>query len=477
MIPGGFEAAAGSRRLRNFQPSRLHINALIKASGKDITARARHLVRNNGYAAQAVEVFTAASVGAGIIPRVTTGSAAFRRRVQQLWLDWTDESDAEGITDFYGQQRRVAREHFVAGEAFIRFRSRRPGDGLTVPLQLQILPSELLPVGPALTGNGGGTIRQGIEFDGIGRRTAYHFYSRHPDDTTDEGTALSQRATPAGEVVHVMDPMDGGQIRGVSRYAPAIVKLFLLDAYDDAELDRKKTAAMYAGFITRPPPDTAPFDLAETTDMESGRRSIDLEPGMMADLEPGEDIKFSAPADVGQSYEPFQYRTLLQIFSALGVPYASGSGDMVRANYGNTRAARIDFKQRIEAFQHAVLVFQMNRAVWRKWCDIAVLSGALVLEEGVSLDALKRRVQWLTPRWEWLDPLKDANAEKVQIDAGLKSRTQSVAERGFDIEELDAEIAAERQSAAARGLQFANASSAPPPPDDPVPADLTTQKE
>ena len=32
-------------------------------------------------------------------------------------------------------------------------------------------------------------------------------------------------------------------------------RLWLLDQYDDAELDRKKVAAMFAGFVTRPGPD------------------------------------------------------------------------------------------------------------------------------------------------------------------------------------------------------------------------------
>jgi capsid protein len=34
-----------------------------------------------------------------------------------------------------------------------------------------------------------------------------------------------------------------------------MVRLWLLDQYDDAELDRKKVAAMFAGFVTRPGPD------------------------------------------------------------------------------------------------------------------------------------------------------------------------------------------------------------------------------
>ena len=46
---GGFDAGQHHRRLRGFQATRAHVNALIAASGPDITARARWLVRNNGY--------------------------------------------------------------------------------------------------------------------------------------------------------------------------------------------------------------------------------------------------------------------------------------------------------------------------------------------------------------------------------------------------------------------------------------------
>ena len=52
---GGFEAGLANRRLKGFQPSRAHLNTLIAAAGPDITVRARWLVRNDGYAADAIE--------------------------------------------------------------------------------------------------------------------------------------------------------------------------------------------------------------------------------------------------------------------------------------------------------------------------------------------------------------------------------------------------------------------------------------
>ena len=81
----------------------------------------------------------------------------------------------------------------------------RAGDGLTVPLQLQMLPAEMLPLEQTGTAANGNAIRQRIEFDRIGRRVAYHFFRRHPDDSTDPGLAGEVVCVPAAEVIHVVD--------------------------------------------------------------------------------------------------------------------------------------------------------------------------------------------------------------------------------------------------------------------------------
>ena len=444
-IIGGFDAAQSHRRLRGFRASRAHVNTLIAASGDTITARARWLVRNNGYAANAVESFASNVVGDGIKPSSTIADAAKKEELQALWLAWTDDADAEGLTDFYGLQRRAAREVFLSGEVFLRIRPRRAEDGLTVPLQLQMLPAEMLPLDMNRTLPGAGLIRQGIEFDGIGRRVAYHFLRRHPGDLTDPGLAGETVRVLAADVIHVLDPVEAGQLRGVSRFAAAIVKLFTLDLYDDAELERKKIAAMFAMFITSPAPETP---------LEPTEEDLEVEPGQVVRLDPGEDVSTPATPDSGGTYEPFQYRTLLQIAAALGVPYGYLTGDTARGNFSNTRISLIEFRRRISAWHHGVLVYQRCRAVWVRWMDTAVLSGALVLP---GYDSQRRQYQacaWLPTRWDWIDPMKDASAEILQIEAGLKSRTQALAERGYDAEQVDREIAAERKRERDLGLDF-----------------------
>jgi lambda family phage portal protein len=451
------EAGAVGRRLRAFTPSRDHINAVLQAAGPTALARARWLVRNNPYASNAVECFASNAVGAGIVPSWLVEDPALKRAGQDLWLRWTDEADAEGLTDFYGLQRRIARELFIAGECFVRIRPRRSEDGLAVPMQLQTLPAEMLRIDDNLPAAGNFAVRAGIEFDGIGRRVAYRFLRRHPGDSTDPGAAGEYVRVPASQVIHIIDPVEAGQLRGVPRLAPAVVKLFLLDQYDDAELERKKIAALFAGFVTRPSADDPMFGEGEQ-DGEGGAIA-GLSPGTMQVLLPGEDVRFSDPADVGGNYEAFQYRTLLAVAAACGLPYAALTGDMLKANYSNTRAALMELRRRIEAFQHSVMVYQFCRPVWSAFLRAAALDGALRMP-GFARDARPYlRAKWIPPRWEWVDPLKDRQAEKLAVDAGFKARSDVIEAEGYDAEEVDRRIAEDHRRERELGLDFQGAAT------------------
>lgn len=457
MLSSGLEAGRSARRLSTWLPTRQHVNALIAGSGGTVLARSRYLTRNNGYASGAVEAWASASVAAGIQPAWQVKSARQRKKGHELFREWTDESDAEGLTDFYGQMRRAARELYIAGEVFLRQRPRYLSDGLSVPLQLQMLPSEMLDPAYTTTAPNGNAIRQGIEFDRIGRRVAYHFWRSHPGDTTDPLSRTWERVrVPATDVIHVIDPVEAGQIRGLTRFTSAMVKLWTLDGYDDAELERKKTAALHAGFITRTDPDGELYDKAAEDAAKSadGIATPSLEAGTMKVLLPGEDVKFSTPAESGTSYEPFQYRTLLQVCMGLGIPYYEITGDLKQANYSSLRSGMLAFRRRIEAFQHSVLVFLMCRPVWRWWLDAAVFAGKLDLPGYVEDPRPWLRVNWIPPKWDWVDPFKDIKAEILAKDAGLKSRSSIIKAMGDDPEQVDQEIADERQREKTLGLDF-----------------------
>ena len=255
---------------------------------------------------------------------------------------------------------------------------------------------------------------------------------------------------PAREVMHLIDPVEAGQVRGVSRFTSAVVKLFFLDQYDDAELDRKKVSSMFAMFVTSPTAD-AP--------LESTDEPLAVEPGQVVRLDPGEEIDTADAADSGATYEPFQYRTILQISAALGIPYSYISNDLAKANFANSRLSIIAFRRRLTAWQHRVMVHQMCKRVWARWMDTAVMAGALTLPDYAGQRGAWQRCEWLPPPWGWVDPLKDINAMGTALELGLISRSEAIAERGRDPEEVDRQIARDRAREKALGLDFRRAGS------------------
>jgi capsid protein len=127
--------------------------------------------------------------------------------------------------------------------------------------------------------------------------------------------------------------------------------------------------------------------------------------------------------------------------------------DLSEVNFSSARTAIIAFRRRVEQWQDS-FAFQMLRPVYRRWLTIEILSGRLA----VPLDASTMRHKWIAPKSQWLDPLKDAQAEALAINTGLTSRREAVAARGIDVESLDAEIAADRARETRLGISFA-----PPP--------------
>ena len=123
-----------------------------------------------------------------------------------------------------------------------------------MPLQLQLLEPEHLPITLNQDLPSGNQVRAGIEFDAPGRRVAYHLYRSHPEDgrlapMSGQG-GLETVRIDAREILHLFRVLRPGQIHGEPWLARVLVKLDELDEYDDAELVRKKTAAMFAGLVT-----------------------------------------------------------------------------------------------------------------------------------------------------------------------------------------------------------------------------------
>lgn len=452
-----YDGVGSGRRSLAWMPVNLGAVSALAYAQSDLRAKSRDLVRRNAWAAAGVDAFVANAIGTGIKPQSMVKEQAIREAIHALWWDWVDEADAAGLTDFYGLQSLSVRAMLEGGEAFIRIRLRRPEDDLSVPLQLQVLEPEHVPITYNTVASNGNSIRCGIEFDNLGRRVAYWMYRFHPDDAllapmSGSGGDLIPVRVPAAEVIHLFRPLRPGQIRGEPWLARALIKLHELDQYDDAELVRKKTAAMFAGFITR----LSPEDnlMGEGVSDVNGVALAGLEPGTLQILEPGEDIKFSQPADVGSSYSEFMRQQFRAVAAAMEITYEMLTGDLTQVNYSSIRAGLLEFRRRCEAIQHGVIVHQLCRPVFRAWMEQAVLAGALKLPGYATRRRDYQSVKWIPQGWQWVDPLKETEAMKSAIRSGLMSRSEAISANGYDAEDVDNEIAADNARADSLGLVF-----------------------
>lgn len=484
-----FDIARSGRRLKALPSSTTAINQLIRTYGRTAVARSRYLCTNNAYAVAAKETFVGAMAGYGIKPSTLEETPEDKKVVQRAWLDWVAEADADRLTDFYGMQATGAAELFEGGE-FFAVEVPAPKN-TTVPLSYRMLPTEMLqytnmPAEPLAQGH---YIDLGIEFDADGNKVAYHFFRNHPGDQVTDPNKIRRTMlmrVEADKVLHVFRPVRAGQIRGIPFTLSALISLALLDLYDDAELERKRTTALFTAFITKQPQDQTagiPDDpLGSPTDVPAGAGSavhggptdvpaMAMEPGAMVDLLPGETVTVAQPAEVGNSYEQFQYRQLLRIAAGFGIPYAAMTGDLRQANYGSIRAGMIEFKRRIVAMQNHVFIFQFCRPVWNRWMDVAATMRGKVLPWTLAVYTREKvkhqRTKWLPPRWDWVDPAKDLQAEKVAIDNGMKALSDSIEENGYDPEETFDRIKADQDALKARDISLNIGGQPPQPAADP----------
>lgn len=431
-----YAAVTGSRRTRGHAATQAPLSAMHAARGP-LAARARYLAANNALAASGVEAWVSALVGTGIKPQSRHTDLSVRSALNIGWENWTDDADLDGATDAYGLQALMVRRMIIDGESFAILVNTYDGFRIRV-IDAEQIDASLNRAMPS------GRIVQGVEFDNAARRVAYWIFPEKPGMPF--AVASVAQRVPAEDVVHLYRPEFPGQVRGISWLAPVMLRIGDLDMWRVAQLDRQRIAAMLAGFIRTSGPDSAPMEGERQGDALVGG----LEPGMLKMLDPGQDITFSTPANIGSEVIDFATITEREIAVGLGLPASILTGDLSDVNYSSIRAGLVEWRRRIEAIQHGVIAFQALRPIWRRWSATEVLSGRIATTVDAAAPA-----KFITPKQAWVDPSKDVEAELSAIAGGLMSRREAVTSRGVDIEALDAEIADDQARASVLGLTFA----------------------
>lgn len=453
--------------LHDWKPRRAgaSANSDHRADARMLRFRARSLVQNVPYIRRGINALVSHSIGTGITPETPSVE------LERLWDEWATQADADGIFDFYGLQAAAYRAMEVDGEVLIRRRTRRPGDGLRVPLQIQLLEIDWLDSDRQGSTGGANIIVNGIEYDAIGKVRGYWLYDQHPGDTQRVGRG-SSRFVPASEIIHLMNPERPGQGRGITRMASVIARTRDLMLYEDAELQRKNLETRMSVLVSGAEAD----DLANPSDVPRGMNVGEggtspmpdangtgdlgaLASGGIMQLPPGMNTTFVQPTAQPGYVETLRFNLHL-IAAGMDVPYEFFTGDMTQVNYSSARIRQTDFRKSVEQMQWLVLVPKLCNPLWRWFIEAVELASLLPRNAPRTCD-------WSTPRWDYVNPVQDVAAELAQMGGGILSASEALRRRGYKprrvFEEMGADIQAMRETGA---LDFMAVQSGRPVPTD-----------
>lgn len=445
-VKAKYDAAGNGRRMAGWHPTSSGPNRAIEGL-QNIRNRARDVGRNDWTGESGVQKWTTNLIGIGITPRFKrVSNKARKQELVDLWSDFVAACDADGVLDMYGMQTLAVRSWLESGEVFIRRRRRFPDAGYPVPLQIQLLEADMVPLLDEDSRIGmpfGNIIRSGIELDKRGQRVAYWVYKQHPGDGVMHSFDMDLVRVPASDMLHMFEPSRPGQLRGVSMLAPVLVRLKNIGDYEDATLERQKLANLYVASITSNLPPMAEGDdvdpltgePVEWDDAPAATPLPGVSPGMVMELEDGKKMDWSNPPEAGTTYSDYMRTSHMGTAAAAGLPYELFSGDIANISDRTLRIIVNDFRRHAEQRQWQIIIPKMCQPVMNWFVDAAVLAGLIGMEEANDV----RRVEHSPHGWSHIHPVQDPQGKKLEVEAGFRSRSSVVGSRGDDPDYVDDE--------------------------------------
>lgn len=396
--------------------------------------RSRGLDRNNVIAAGLLDRVVENVVGSGFTPQATTPDRAWNRMAEQLWRDWEERCDVREYVEFRQMQALVLRAVLRDGDVGINL--------LPETHRLQAIEGDLI-----VTPNSrlvDSTVVDGVELNRVGRPLAFHIST---GDTIGLGKT---KPISAANFVFLPRLKRLNQVRGEPAFSQVFPLFDQVDGYLEAVVVAARMAACY-GLLFREPshvPGTLPVkaDAAGTN-----RPKVYLEPGMTKWIGEADEVIQVKPEQPTQSMPEF-VATLLRFCGLhLGLPLELIYLDFSRTNYSSARAALLQAWRSFEALQ---LWFERRflRRIWRWNVSHWIKEGELPDPGMVDGRPVMWDHQWQAPPWQWVDPVKEAQAIAMGLDLNLTTLRDEAAKLGRDWEDLLDQRIAELRAQKAGGI-------------------------
>lgn len=383
----------------------------------------------------------------GLTPEATETLQADILREFGLWADQAESCDADGMDDFYQLQQLAFVGYLLNGDAFALLPMERPDLWRPYGLRVRVVEGDRVcsPDGHdwlepcEVEGRQVQSIIQGVERDLSGRVTAYWVRSSHPLGTVETaGGPFWTRVAAAGDlsgrrnILHVVTRERAGQVRGVPLLAPVLETLRQMGKYSEAEINAAVIASLYTVFIQPPEPTTQPPGELLPKEQQIDREdpgTIELGPGAIVDLNPGETVQFAAPNHPNDTYAAFMDAMVKQAGGALEIPQEL-LDKKFSTSYSAARGALNEFWRTCEMLRDW-FASDFCQPIYEEWLAEAVARGR-IRAPGFFSDPARRRAysrcSWSGPARTNLNPVDEVKAAVQRVNAGFSTAQEETAQ-------------------------------------------------
>lgn len=336
------------------------------------------------------------------------------------------------------------------GECFLRLHTQNNLNGFGIAVE--VIDAALIDHRYNNDLQNGNVIRSGIEYNPRGIAVAYHIGGtyQHQGGFAERTNRRMRTRVSADNMIHLFDREYPGQIRGIPRTATGIARTNQMRSYEEAAIVNARYGASKMVFFKSPDGAGIPGEGY----WPNGYKVTNVVPGAVEMLPEGvEPVPFD-PTYPTNEYDPFISRNLRGAASGFGVAYESLSNDRAGVNFSSLRSGVQEDRDTWRELQKLVETGLCEKLINRFF---EVRSGYLgsVFAPPYEYDDQFRDItkhRWRPRNWAWVDPLKDVQASKLEIEMGVKSPFQHMQDAGRDPFETMQEIARWQEMIAEFGI-------------------------
>lgn len=392
-----------------------------------IRSRSRDLERNSDVLESVILAFERNVVGGGFKLQAKTDNEELNTQIEELFKLWSrpKNCDVTQQQSFNEIVQMIVRRKKVDGGILIVM--RYIDDGI-VPLSLQLY--EVDDLDTMVQSSSGKRIVNGIEYNEYNRPIAYYLKQYDPYGNY---VGTSERVE-ARHVLFLFQKKRPSQLREMSELSSTLPRVRDMNQFMEAVSVKERVAALLAVLIKRVIPGGTGLGRG-TPEKRSGYNGKMLSPGMIMELNPGDDVHVvQPPAQAANSAEFIRLQQRLS-GSSQGISYEVAARDMSQVNYSSARQG-LNEDQKTYLMQQQYLIDHYFIPIYEAFIESAILAGKLSIKDFHSKKEAYLKHEWIAPGTKWIDPLKEANANKVALETNQTTLSEIAGSTGHDWREI-----------------------------------------